>query len=123
MELDAADRAGVHKQLGLHVVDWEAVVHDFRDDLLDDTQLIWPDACRIASLYGHCEQLVSCRLGDRNDAGMRDAPLNRDGEELVHDFGSSAQRLDVGLLLDLERQHGRADKDAGVHRPVYEFFE
>ena len=47
VELDALDRSGVHKQLGLHVDDWDAVVHDFRDDLLEATQLTWPDVCQI----------------------------------------------------------------------------
>ena len=47
VELDALHRSGVHKQLGLHVDDWDAVVHGFRDDLLEATQLNWPDARQV----------------------------------------------------------------------------
>ncbi len=47
VELDALDRSGVHKQLGLQVVDWDAVVHDFHDDLIEVAQSTWADACPI----------------------------------------------------------------------------
>ena len=46
-EIDALDRSGVHQQLGLHADAWDAVVHDFCDDLLDAAQVTWADACRI----------------------------------------------------------------------------
>ena len=46
-EIDALDRSGVHQQLGLRADDWDAVVHDFWDDLLEAAQLTWADACRI----------------------------------------------------------------------------
>lgn len=46
-EIDALDRSGVHQQLGLHADSWDAVVHDFCDDLLDAAQVTWADACRI----------------------------------------------------------------------------
>ena len=46
-EIDALDRSGVHQQLGLHADSWDAVVHDFCEDLLDAAQVTWADACRI----------------------------------------------------------------------------
>ena len=46
-EVDALDRSGVQQQLGLRADDWDAVVHDFCDDLLDTAQVTWADACRI----------------------------------------------------------------------------
>ena len=47
LELDALDRSGAHRQLGLQAADWDAVVHDFCDDLRDAAQLTWQDGCRI----------------------------------------------------------------------------
>ena len=47
VELDALDRSGVHQQLGLRADDWDAVVHDFWDDLLEAAQLTWADTCSI----------------------------------------------------------------------------
>ena len=47
VEFDALQRSCVHKQLGLQVDDWDAVVRDFRDDLLEATQLAWPDVCQV----------------------------------------------------------------------------
>ena len=47
VELNALHRSCVLKQLGLDVDDWDAVVHDFRDDLLEATRLTWADVCQI----------------------------------------------------------------------------
>lgn len=47
VEVDALERAGVHKQLGLDTDDWDHVVSDFCNDLIANAQLTWADACRI----------------------------------------------------------------------------
>jgi tellurite resistance protein len=49
-ELELLEELGVHRRLGLTLVEWHTVLHELCEDLLSCTRLTWGDACRVDPL-------------------------------------------------------------------------